>query len=158
MQPAVALVCDKSVSDEVIWRKHRDEVVRYASVLVGPSHAEDLLSAVVVRILSNQGSLSTLDDPRSYLFRSVLNESKNYRRNSRIPPVVREYVEDGELRPDVLDAVVRLPRRQRAAVYLTYWKDLSIAEAASLMGCRPGTVKRYLFIARQRLKEVLNDD
>ena len=151
-------MCDKGVSDEAIWRKHRDEVVRYASVLVGPTHGEDLLSAVVVRILSNRGSLSTLDDPRSYLFRSVLNESKNYRRRFRIPPLVREDMEQSELRPDVLDAVSRLPRRQRAAVYLTYWKDLSITDAASLMGCRPGTVKRYLFLARQRLKEVLNDD
>lgn len=156
MQPIVVLVCDRGVSDDVIWRKHRDEVVQYASVLVGPSDAEDLLSAVVVRILSNQGSLSSLDDPRSYLFRSVLNESKNYRRGLRIPPLVREGIEQGELRPEVFDAVQRLPRRQRAAVYLTYWKDLSIAEAASLMGCRPGTVKRYLFLARQRLKEVLS--
>lgn len=158
MQPDGRVVCDRGVNDEAIWRKHHDEVVRYATVLVGPADAEDLLSAVVVRILSNKGSLSDLDEPRSYLFRSVLNESKNFRRGLRQPPLVRDEVGLGELRPDVLDAVGRLPRRQRAAVYLIYWKDLTVSEAAALMGCRPGTVKRYLFLARQRLKEVLSDD
>ncbi|MGH8944835.1 MAG: RNA polymerase sigma factor [Acidimicrobiia bacterium] len=158
MQPNDHYVCDNGVSDEAIWRKHHDEIVRYATVLVGPAHAEDLLSAVVVRILGNQGSLTDLDEPRSYLFRSVLNESRNYRRGLRKPPLIRDQVEPRELRPEVLEAVGRLPRRQRAAVYLTYWKDLSVADAASLMGCRPGTVKRYLFLARQSLKEVLSDD
>lgn len=158
MQPVPSSACDKGVNDEAIWRKHSDEVVRYATVLVGSADAEDLLSAVVVRILANQGSLSELEEPRAYLFRSVLNESKNYRRGLRPPPLMREEMAESELRPDVLEAVGRLPSRQRAAVYLTYWKDMSIADAASLMDCRPGTVKRYLFLARQRLKEVLSDE
>jgi RNA polymerase sigma-70 factor (ECF subfamily) len=59
--------------------------------------------------------------------------------------------------PGVLDAVLRLPERQRAAVYLTYWRDLPIAETAELMGCRPGTVKRYLHLARSHLREVLDE-
>lgn len=154
----VIRVVIRTVNDEAIWRKHHDEIVRYATMLVGPADAEDLVSAVVVRILANQGSLGELAEPRSYLFRSVLNESRNFRRGLREPPLLRSEVPAIELRPDVLKAVSRLPRRQRAAVYLTYWKDLSVADAASLMGCRPGTVKRYLFLARQRLKEVLSDD
>jgi RNA polymerase sigma-70 factor (ECF subfamily) len=50
-----------------------------------------------------------------------------------------------------------LPPQQRAAVYLTYWRDLPISETSELLGCRPGTVKRYLFLARNRLKELLSD-
>lgn len=53
----------RGVNDEAIWRKHHDEIVRYATVLVGPADAEDLVSAVVVRILANQGSLSGLKEP-----------------------------------------------------------------------------------------------
>jgi RNA polymerase sigma-70 factor (ECF subfamily) len=62
-----------------------------------------------------------------------------------------------ELRPEVLHAVMGLPPQQRAAVYLTYWRDLPISETSELLGCRPGTVKRYLFLARNRLKELLSD-
>jgi RNA polymerase sigma factor (sigma-70 family) len=48
--------------------------------------------------------------------------------------------------------VLELPRRQRAAVYLFYWEGETIEGAAQLMGCSPGTVSRYLHIARRRLK------
>ena len=49
-----------------------------------------------------------------------------------------------------------LPARQRAATYLVYWEGRSIAEASTLMGIRPGTVKRYLHLARRTLKGVLD--
>lgn len=156
MQPDGRLVCGMAVSDEAIWRKHSSELVRFATVLVGPSDAEDLLSAVVVRVLGAKGSLEALDDARPYLFRAVLNEAKNHRRRSRRMPLVREDQHPIELRPEVLDAVMTLPPQQRAAVYLTYWRDLPIDETSELLGCRPGTVKRYLFLARNRLKELLS--
>ena len=74
---------DTDMDDEAIWNKHRDELVRYASVLVGPDDAEDLLSTVVLRVLQKQ-KLSDLDDARPYLFRGVLNEARSLgRRRSR---------------------------------------------------------------------------
>jgi len=48
-----------------------------------------------------------------------------------------------------------LPARQRAAVYLVYWGDETIERTATLMGAAPGTVKRYLHMARRRLKGTL---
>jgi RNA polymerase sigma-70 factor (ECF subfamily) len=146
------------VNDDAIWNKHRDELIRYASMLVGPDDAEDLVSTVVVRVLSRR-RLADLDDARSYLFRSVLNEARSLVRRRRRRPVQREAdVLPVDIEPEVLAAVLALPRRQRAAVYLTYWRDLPVAEVADLMGCRPGSVKRYLHIARNRLREVFDDD
>ena len=72
MQPIVWSACDKGVNDEAIWRKHSGELVRFAAVIVGPSDAEDLLSAVVLRILNAKGSLEALEDPRPYLFLSLI--------------------------------------------------------------------------------------
>lgn len=155
VQPDWVLARDRGVDDAAIWRKHKEELIRYATVLVGVDHAEDVLSTVVERIL-RRGSLSDLDDARSYLFRAVLNESRGRIRRRRIIPWERDFVVDHiGFRPDVAAAVGALPERQRAAVYLTYWRDLPISEVAELMGCRPGTVKRYLHISRNRLKEVL---
>lgn len=146
------------VSDVAVWNKYREELIRYASMLVGPADSEDLVSTVVVRILHRR-RLSDLDDPRSYLYRSVLNEARSLvrrRRRERLFP--GSDVWPREVEPEVLAAVVELPERQRAAVYLTYWRDLPIADVADLMGCRPGTVKRYLHLARNRLREVFQDD
>jgi len=156
VQPNTTLARDSRMDDAAIWRKHKEELIRYATVLVGVDYAEDVLSTVVERVLRRSGSLVVLDDARPYLFRAVLNESRGVLRRSRVTPWERDFVEDSiGFRPDVALAVGALPERQRAAVYLTYWRDLPVTEVADLMGCRPGTVKRYLHLSRNRLKEVL---
>lgn len=146
------------MNDEAIWNKHHEELIRYATVLVGPDEAEDVLSTVVLRVLQKR-SLVDLDDPRPYLFRGVLNEARSVgRRRSRRPIEIATEVLPPDVDPGILDAVRALPDRQRAAVYLTYWCDLPVAETASLMDCRAGTVKRYLYLARRRLKEVFDEN
>ena len=157
MQPIEPVERDNSVSDADIWSRHRDELIRYATVLVGPADAEDLVSTVVLRVLQSK-RLSDLENPRPYLFKSVLNEARTTgRRKSRrvaseVTPVLPPDVD-----PEVVVAVRRLPHRQRAAVYLTYWRDLPLADVAQLMGCGVGTVKRYLHLARSHLRGVLHD-
>jgi RNA polymerase sigma factor (sigma-70 family) len=145
------------VNDEEIYRKHREDLVRYAAVLVGPADADDLVSAVVLRTLARR-RLSDLDNARPYLFRAVLNESRSLLSRRRdAPSVVDVGVTDSDPRFEVLGAVLRLPTQQRAATYLVYWADLSISEVSMLMGIRPGTVKRYLFLARRSLKGALHE-
>ena len=144
------------MGDAEIWREHRGELVRYATVLVGPDAAEDVLSTVIERVLRRPGGLAGLRDARPYLYRAVLNQSRNHlrstnhRRGWSDPAVI-----PAEARPEVVSAVGSLPERQRAAVYLRYWRDLPVGDVAGLMGCRAGTVKRYLHLARRRLRGVL---
>lgn len=147
---------DTGVDDASIWQQHKEELVRYATVLVGSDQAEDVLSSVIVRILRRPGGLLALDAPRPYLFKSVLNESRDRLRfRDGRAPWSESIVLPPDVRPEVIDAVGELPPRQRAAVYLRYWRDLPVAEVADLMGCTPGAVKRYLHIARKRLQGVL---
>ena len=42
---------------------------------------------------------------------------------------------------DMRAALARLPRRQRATLVLRFYCDLTIDQAAELLGCSPGTVK-----------------
>jgi RNA polymerase sigma-70 factor (ECF subfamily) len=145
------------MDDVELWEKHRHELIRFAAVLAGPSEAEDVVSTIFIRILGRR--ISDLEHARAYLFRSVLNECRSRtRRRGRLAGLADLPVPPPpEPQPEVLAAVLALPVRQRAATYLVYWADLSIAEAATRMGASPGAVKRYLHLARQKLKEVLDD-
>ncbi len=146
------------MEDAEIWVKHKDELARYAAVLVGPNDAEDVVSTVVLRILNRRG-LTDLEDARPYLFRAVLNECKTRAVRNRAGAGIADLPEPPppEPRPEVFAAVLELPLGQRAATYLVYWADLSIAETARVMGTRPGTVKRYLHLARGKLRGVLDE-
>lgn len=147
------------MTDEEIYRKNKDDLIRYASVLVGPSEAEDVVSTVVLRILRKR-PLDDLEEARAYLFRAVLNESRTRLTRRRAGFRIDDYhaAPVSDPRPEVLEAVIGLPVRQRAATFLVYWSDLTIAEAAQLMGTGPGTVKRYLYLAKRTLRGVLDDD
>lgn len=143
--------------DAAIYEASREALVRYATTLVGPSSAEDVLSAVVVRVLARR-RLSELDDPRAYLFRAVLNEARSSMRRPRhvaLPEDIGDRLDFAD-NGHVVAAVLRLPLKQRAATYLVYWIGHSVAEAAALMGVRQGTVKRYLFDARRSLRRELS--
>ena len=59
---------------------------------------------------------------------------------------------DVALREDVRRALAALPRQQRAVVVLTYFDDLSGAQAAQVLGVSVGTIKSTLSRALAKLR------
>ena len=158
VQPRDRLLSDLVVQDAEIWLRYKDDLVRYAAVLIGPDDADDAVSTIVLRVLNRRG-LSDLDDAGKYLYRAVLNECRTRarRRNPRLGVGDLPEPPPADPQPEIFNAVLALPVRQRAATFLVYWADLSIGETAHVMGTRPGTVKRYLHLARSKLKGVLDE-
>lgn len=147
--------CTGVNADAEVYLKLRDQLLRYATSLVGSSRAEDVVSTVVVRTMQHR-SLSGIEHPEAYLMKAVLNEAKSVWRQNRPEPLPDSLAGEapGEV-VETLDAVWRLPVQQRAVVFLFYWEGHPIREISSLMGLREGTVKRYLHNARKRLESDL---
>lgn len=159
MQHFVALMRVTGVSgDAEIYEKHRDELTSFARVLVGRADAPDVVSAVVTRLLASGRSLVDLRDARSYLMRAVLNESRSVLRKRREVAETDQPIHDPEYDDRVIAAVAGLPARQRAVTFLAYWEEMTSTEIGELLGMRPGTVRRYLHLAREKLRGVLDAD
>lgn len=151
------------LSDAELYEKHADELTRFATVLVGPSDAPDVVSGAVLNCLSSAG-WRTASNRRAYLYRAVLNEARSTRRSSARRRVrekavngPREMTNTGESSAEIFKAVNRLSVRQRAVVVLTYWSDLDPASIATLLGIGEGSVRRHLARARAHLREYLNE-
>ncbi len=146
-----------------LYRVHAIELTRFATALVGPSDAPDVVEDAVLSLLGS-GRLAEADNPRALLYRVVLAKARSrqrsgFRRRARERRVAERLVEFApEIDPEVLDAVVRLSPQQRACVFLMYWEDMSVAQVADRLGIGEGTVKRYLARAKSQLKEVLGDN
>jgi RNA polymerase sigma-70 factor (ECF subfamily) len=153
---------DRQLSDEEIYAKHADDLLRFAMGLVGRSDAPDVVSAAVLRAISSK-SWSDVRDPRRYLYRAVLNQVRNDHRDRqrRWSKELRAADRDTsflpEYRPEVLAAVKRLSVRQRAVVVLSYWEDLPPVDIGHRLGISEGAVRRHLARARSKLRTMLHE-
>ncbi len=139
------------------------ELIRFATALVGPVDAADVLSSAVVKALSTPGWPAVTNRP-AYLYRAVFNEAQTWLRRAGRRPVLEARSRHGEpdrwelpeLRPEVRQAVAALSTQQRAVIVLTYWADLPPADVAERLGISDGSVRRHLARARARLRKVLD--
>lgn len=149
-----------------VYSRHQRELICFATALVGPTDAADVVSDAVIAVLRSR-SLSGIRDPRAYLYRAVLNAARaSHRRTAR-----RRSVEHTASRllsrsgvaagvavdaPSYVGHALRmLSDRQRAVVFLVYWEDLTPQAAAVRLGISTGAVKKHLARARSLLREVL---
>jgi RNA polymerase sigma factor (sigma-70 family) len=147
---------------ETFFRTNVGAMVRLGGLItgsaaVGEEIAQDAFSAIYNR-------WSTLEEPTGYLRAIVVNRSRDHLRRedvarrgaARIGPTA---LGSEDVYPDadrsILVALNGLNERQRAAVVLRYWSDLSEKEIASVLECRPGTVKSMLSRALSELRKVV---
>jgi RNA polymerase sigma-70 factor (sigma-E family) len=140
-----------------VYRAQRDGLVRLAYLMTGSQAlAEDLVQDCFVRVM---GRLSPAGDPGPYLRRSVVNACYSWHRRDgrrsagdvRWPEAATEQGSDLEM----WDALNRLAGRPRAVLVLRFYLDLSEAETAAVLGCRPGTVKSATHRALADLRRIL---
>lgn len=151
---------------EDVYTRHAEELTRFATGLVGAEHSRDLVGSAVAKCLKAR-NWDSLSDPRGYLYRAVLNESRTLYQRA----LVRSREHRSIDRPQsgsvdhaisvtdeitVENALLVLPARQRAVIVLTYWPDMSIADVADRLGISEGSTKKHLARARARLRKELS--
>jgi len=66
--------------------------------------------------------------------------------------------EDAGTRLWLWHELLQLPPRQRAALVLRYYEDLTEAQTAEVLGCALGTVKSQVSLALRKLRDRLGDE
>lgn len=127
-----------------LYSTHASGVMRLAYVLTGDrSAAEDLCHEAFVRVGGRLGTLRNPHRASAYLFRTVINLSRGHGRNlqrerrlrRKLPTDPHQTLPDVAQRHQVVSALLRLPHRQRAAIFLRYYEDLSEGQAAEILNC-----------------------
>jgi RNA polymerase sigma-70 factor (sigma-E family) len=133
-----------------LYRAHLPAATRLAYLLTGDrAAAEDVAQDAFLKAAGRIGGLRDEAAFGAYLHRSVVNRVRNRARRLTLErahlhddssPVPYE-LPDVATRDRLWAAMQRLPHRQRAALVLRFYLDLSEADTADRLGCRPGTVK-----------------
>jgi RNA polymerase sigma factor (sigma-70 family) len=151
----------ESSLDEAVYRRHAPRLMGLAAALVGASDADDVVAAALARVLASAG-WPAVENAEAYLTRAVVNEARSWsrsalRRTARDARWARGQVgADRELGdPELAAALLRLPVRQRAVVFLTYWADLAPGAIADQLEISEGSVRKHLARARSTLRKEL---
>jgi RNA polymerase sigma-70 factor (ECF subfamily) len=143
------------------YEKYADQLIRFATGIVGPSDSRDVVSAAVVSAMWSS-NWESVNNERAYLYEAVLNEARSHLRRKERRRVAERQAVGGsqiewlpEVRPEVIEAVARLSLSQRAVVFLAYWENMRPAEIARFLDLSDGTVHRQLARAEARLRRIL---
>ena len=154
---------------ELYWR-HAGEALRLALLLTSDQHAaEDIVQDAFVRLFGRFRELRSPDAFETYLRRTVVNLSRdrfrrlrserNYaaqRANSSSRQTgVASQIEDREV---IRHALQSLPHRQRAALILRFYADLSEYETAEVLQCSVAAVKSLVSRATATLREQMRGE
>ena len=162
-----------SDADQAITAMYSTEyrsLVRISVVLVGDvGTAEEVVQECFIAMYSAWRRLKNVDKAVNYLRRSVVNRSRSVLRHRTVvdknlqkaPPDMPS-AEHGALvlleRSAVVAALRDLPDRQREAIVLRYYADLSEAEIATAMGISRGAVKSHTSRGMAALRAALEHE
>lgn len=135
-----------------LFTTRRVALVRLAYLLTGhPGVAEEVVQEAFI---STHRSWERVREPSSYLRAAVVNGCRSWGRHQSVVKAHPPEPPGPNLNdPDELwDALGKLSERRRAAIVLRFYADLPHDEIATLLGCRPATVRTSIHRGLKQLR------
>lgn len=158
---------DRDGAFAVYFSARADAMRATAFLLCGDWHrAEDLVQNAFIKLYRVwhrlAGSLTLDAYTRRILVRTFLDESRRgFLHRERVTAEPAEWAAPADGSPEdrllLLRALSQVPARQRTALVLRYWEDLSLEETAQAMRCSVGTVKSQAARGLRAMRGLLPD-
>jgi RNA polymerase sigma-70 factor (sigma-E family) len=152
-----------------LYERYYPDALRLACLVTGNrALAEDVVHEAFLRVFARFADLRDPDAFGPYLRRTVVNLTRKHFRRRKVESAYLERL--GHLpqviasEPDISDAdvlegaLLRLPPRQRMALVLRFYEDLSERQTAEILRCRPGTVKSLVSRGLTSLRDAIGTD
>lgn len=153
-----------------LYAENLGAATRFAYLLTGDRHeADEIVQDAFVRLLGRFADLRNPDAFPAYLRRTIISVAQNRWRRRRLERafVRREATTriDTEARPldhdhdhDLWMHLRALPARQRAAIVLRFYEDLSERQTAEILGCSVGAAKKLVARGLSTLRSTVGED
>lgn len=143
---------------ESIYREHGKRIWRALLVFSGDREiASDATSEAFAQALRRGADLKS---PLNWIWKtafSVAAGQLKLRGREEELKAEKSY-ESPEYQADLMEALKRLPQKQRAALVLFYYVDFTIKDIARVLGSTTSAVRVHLSVGRKRLKNFLEVD
>ena len=151
-----------------LYERYAVDAIRLAHVILGDRQAaEDTVQDAFVRMAGRLRHIRDRDAFPRYLRRTVVNLCRMRIRRARLERALTTFARDPSVasheaaiseREAIRSAIGKLSERQRIAIALRYYDDMSDEEIAEVLSCRRSTVRSLISRAIPRLREEIGDD
>ena len=147
-----------------IFNLYKNDVFRLAySYTKNVADAEDIAQKVFIKLYKNLPQIKDCDSLKKWCFRVAINECKDLSLSAwkkKIFPITPIIENDNVLekvteKNEVLDAIEKLPKKERSLIYLYYYEEYKIKEIAEILNVKETTIQTRLARAREKLKTIL---
>lgn len=131
------------------------------AILADAQEAEDAVQDGFLKYLEKAPAFESAEHEKAWLIRVTVNGCKSRLRapwRRRSTPLTEAHPAVNEEEAGVLELVLTLPPKDRAAVHLFYYEGYRTAEIAAMTSEAEGTVRSRLSRARQKLKKLLEGE
>lgn len=138
---------------------YSDMVYRVALTRCGNvENAEDVFQNVFMKLSEKMPKFKSEEHKKAWLIRVTINFSKNINMsawNRKVITLDENMEFETKEESDVYSVVCDLPQNYRTVIYLFYYEGYKVDEIAKLMSSTSGTIKTWLYRARDILKTKL---
>lgn len=142
-----------------IIEKYSDMVYRIAITRCGTvENAEDIFQEVFMKYSEKNPKFQNSEHEKAWFIRVTINLTKNFKTsswNKKVVTLDESIVFEKQKESDVFSIVCELPQNYRTVIYLLYYEGYKVKEISDLMKKSEGTIKTWLFRAREILREKL---
>ncbi len=153
---------------EDLYVRNAPGALRLAYFLTGNRElAEDLMQEAFVRVAGRFRHLRMPDAFDAYLRRTIVNLFTSQLRRAKLErayvarhgahPVVGNELGDPAARDELWRVLHTLPERQRAAIVLRFYEDLSEHQSAEILGCSTGALNQLVVRGMAALRTQIGD-
>ena len=160
------VTADDSIASrlEELYVRHAPAALRLAYFLTGnPDAARDLVQDAFVRMAGRFRHLRQPDAFDAYMRRTIVNlhasglrrlraERSSLAREAALSAPAANQGGDHEARDEMWHAILSLPPRQRAAIVLRYYEDLSELQSAEILRCSVRALNQLVVRAMANLR------
>ena len=158
---------------EAKLEEHHADCFAWAMACCGRerSEAEDVLQTSYLKVLDGRATFASRSSFRTWLFGVIRRTAAEHRRwrafarfrsglNDRPDPSpdAATAVAHSESSARLLATLATLTERQRQLLHLVFYQDLTIGEAAAVLGISIGTARTHYERGKQRLRELLTGE
>jgi RNA polymerase sigma factor (sigma-70 family) len=152
---------------EDLYSAHGAHAVRLAFLLTGDQNeAEDICQEAFARVGGRLGALRDPERASGYLFRTVVNLSRSHGRRlrkdrrlfERLPTDASVPPPDVSVRDAMARELMRLPLRQRTALFCRYYADLTEAQTSEVLNCSAAAARSLVFRALENVRRHMKEE